>query len=215
MNQQISPFSSEFSLSGKHVHLMPLAADHAEDLFKASAESRTSYTFTHVPSSLEAMRNYVAYACDERASKKSVPFVVFSKTQDRIVGTSRFGFLEYWTWPQGNSQQRSPQNPDAAEIGWTWLSASSQRTPINTEMKFLMLQYAFEEWNLHRITFRTDSRNLKSRAAIERIGAKLDGILRSNMPAFDGTIIRDSAFYSILKKEWDLTIKKALLLKFC
>ena len=87
------------------------------------------------------------------------------------------------------------------EIGWTWLAADAQRTAINTEAKLLMLGHAFEAWRVRRVNLRTDSRNLRSRAAIERLGAKLDGILRAHMPASDGGV-RDTATYSLLATEW-------------
>jgi RimJ/RimL family protein N-acetyltransferase len=90
---------------------------------------------------------------------------------------------------------------DAVEIGWTWLAASAQRTGINTEAKRLMLGHAFEVWEVHRVTLKTDARNQRSRAAIERLGAKLDGLLRGHMPAYDGEV-RTSAVYSIVRDEW-------------
>jgi RimJ/RimL family protein N-acetyltransferase len=88
-----------------------------------------------------------------------------------------------------------------AEIGSTWYSGSAQRTAVNTECKLLMLRHAFEVWNVERMTLKTDARNERSRAAIERLGARFDGALRVHMPASDGTL-RDTAYYSILTSEW-------------
>jgi RimJ/RimL family protein N-acetyltransferase len=87
------------------------------------------------------------------------------------------------------------------EIGWTWLAADAQRTALNSEAKYLMLAHAFERWRVHRVSLQTDARNARSRAAIERIGARLDGVLRAQRPAADGTV-RDSAYYTILDSEW-------------
>ena len=91
--------------------------------------------------------------------------------------------------------------PDGVEIGWTWLAASAQRTPINTEAKWLMLRHAFEVWKVRVVRLNTDRRNARSRSAIERIGGRLDGVVRANRVASDGTL-RDSALYSIVESEW-------------
>ena len=91
--------------------------------------------------------------------------------------------------------------PDVLEIGGTWLSASAQRTVCNTEAKYLMLKHAFERWSVHRVSLRTDERNRRSRRAIERIGARFEGIRRADMPGADGTV-RNSALYSIVAAEW-------------
>ena len=89
------------------------------------------------------------------------------------------------------------------EIGATFLAASAQRTPVNTEAKLLMLTHAFEVWGVQRVSLKTDARNERSRAAIERLGARYDGTLRRHMPAYGpGGGPRDSAFFSILSEEW-------------
>ena len=88
-----------------------------------------------------------------------------------------------------------------AEIGHTWLAASAQRTGINTEAKFLMLRHAFEVWEVHVVRLRSDQRNARSRSAIERLGARFEGVRRADRPGADGTV-RDSAFYSISVAEW-------------
>ena len=103
---------------------------------------------------------------------------------------------ERWEWSRGGV------HPDAVEIGSTWLTASAQRTPINTEAKLLMLTHAFEVWEVLRVTLKTDARNARSRDAILRLGARFDGVLRAHMPAYDIAEPRDSAFYSILASEW-------------
>ena len=93
--------------------------------------------------------------------------------------------------------------PDVVEIGATFLAASAQRTPVNTEAKLLMLTHAFEVWGVLRVSLKTDARNERSRAAIERLGARYDGTLRRHMPAYGpGGGPRDSAFFSILSEEW-------------
>jgi len=91
--------------------------------------------------------------------------------------------------------------PDACEIGYTWLAASAIRTGANTDAKFLMLRHAFEEWRVLRVCFHTDARNQRSRAALERIGGKLEGILRGHRMAAD-CVPRDSVRDSIVASEW-------------
>jgi RimJ/RimL family protein N-acetyltransferase len=91
--------------------------------------------------------------------------------------------------------------PRTAEIGATWLAASVQRSAVNTEAKLLMLRYAFDRWDVECITFKTDRRNARSRAAIERLGAQLEGIRRAHVPASDGSVC-DSAYCSIIRSEW-------------
>jgi len=91
--------------------------------------------------------------------------------------------------------------PDVVDIGFTWLAGSAQRTPVNTEAKLLMMTHAFEVWRVHRVALQTDVRNTRSRAAIERIGGRLDGILRADRPGADDTV-RTSARFSIVATEW-------------
>jgi RimJ/RimL family protein N-acetyltransferase len=112
---------------------------------------------------------------------------------DRVVGSTRFLDLDYWTDDRNT--------PSAAEIGATWLAASAQRSRVNTECKLLLLTHAFDVWRVARVTFKTDARNQRSRDAIARIGATFEGIRRAHVPATDGTI-RDSAYFSIIRGEW-------------
>src|SRR3954463_9551827 len=187
------------TLQGSHVRLVPLSLDHLDDLVRIAAGPRETYRLTIVPDGAEAMRKYVETALALRDAGAAVPFATTRLGDGRIVGSTRFAHFEYWAWPAG--PRAPPEPPDAVEIGWTWLAADAQKTAINTEAKLLMLGQAFEQWRVRRVNLRTDSRNLRSRAAIERLGAKLDGILRAHMPASDGGV-RDTASYSILTEEW-------------
>jgi RimJ/RimL family protein N-acetyltransferase len=170
------------------------------DLLRAATEDRETFSFSPVPDTEAGMIAYVQSALNEQAAGRHLPFVSHSFAQNRVVGATRFHELEPWRWPEGDQRQRRDR-PDVTEIGATWLAASAQRTACNTEAKFLMLAHAFEVWHVHRVAFRTDRRNDRSRTAIERLGAQFDGILRAERPGTDGTI-RDSAFYSILAAEW-------------
>ena len=188
------------TLTGAHVRLEPLTIDHVPALLRAATEDRETFGFSPVPDTQEAMIAYIQSAFEEQVAGRHLPFATHSFAENRIVGSTRFHELEPWQWPQGDPRQRQ-DCPDVTEIGATWLAACAQRTACNTEAKLLMLTHAFEVWQVHRVAFRTDRRNDRSRSAIERLGAQFDGILRAERPGTDGTI-RDSAFYSIIAPEW-------------
>jgi RimJ/RimL family protein N-acetyltransferase len=188
-------------LADATVSLEPLAMEHVNPLLAAASVARETYVLTRVPGTAEGMRAYVESALAEQANGQSVPFVTKEARTGRVVGATRFMNIERWAWLANSPRQRSAGQADAAEIGATWLAADIQRTGINTHAKLLMLTHAFERWEVHRVTLKTDARNVRSRAAIERLGAHFDGVLRAHMPAFDGAI-RDTAFYSILATEW-------------
>ena len=116
------------------------------------------------------------------------------------MGATRFCEIAYWQWPPGAQHQRAGV-PDVLDIGFTWLAGSAQRTSINTEAKLLMMTHAFEVWEVHRVALQTDVRNKRSWAAIERIGGRLDGIMRADRPGSDDTV-RTSARFSIVAEEW-------------
>ena len=189
------------ALEGERVRLEPLSRAHAGALLAAASGPRDTYGFTFVPGSADEVERYVETALAEWAAGRALPFATVDLARGRVVGSTRFGNVEFWSWPSGNSNQRGEDVPDVAEIGWTWLAADAQRTAINTEAKFLMLTHAFERWRVHRVSLQTDARNARSRAAIARIGARLDGVVRAQRVAADGTV-RDSACYSIIDSEW-------------
>ncbi|WP_058041008.1 GNAT family N-acetyltransferase [Streptomyces roseifaciens] len=196
------------TLHGRAVRLEPLAAHHVEALAAAAAEDRGTYAFTPVPSGVEATERYVADALAARAAGRALPFATVRIPDGRVVGSTRFCELDYWQgpvpWPPAPRGPLGPvltAIPDAAEIGGTWLSARAQGTGINTEAKLLMLRHAFETWGVRRVSLRADARNLRSRAAVERLGAVLEGVHRAHSRGLDG-VVRSTAFYSILDEEW-------------
>jgi N-acetyltransferase len=190
-------------LEGRHVRLEPLELDHAGALLAVAGGPRETYGFTTVPADEPAMLRYIETALRDQEAGRALPFATFAPATGRVVGSTRFGNIEFWPWPPGNPNQRGEDRPDAVEIGWTWLGAAAQRTAVNTEAKLLMLTHAFEEWRVHRVSFMTDSRNERSRNAILRLGARFDGVLRAQRPASDGGI-RDTAAFSILESEWPM-----------
>jgi len=185
-------------LTGREVTLQPLELEHTEALALAAAESRENFRWNPVPDGVADARQYIERAVRARAAGRRLPFVIHFHS--RVVGTTSYSDFQPWEWPAGSPEQRTDR-PDALEIGYTWLAASAQRTRCNTEAKFLLLAHAFEHWQVHRVSFRTDERNQRSRRAITRLGATFEGIRRGDKPGADGAL-RHSAFYSILRGEW-------------
>lgn len=192
-------------LENDHIRLEPLAEEHIDALAAAAGESRDTYGFTNVPSDRESMLRYVRSAMEDQATGYALPFATRDLKRDLIVGSTRFLDLDYWTWPPawppGRTTPRADATPDVAEIGSTWLAASAQRSGINTEAKLLMLDFAFDTWKVLRVTLKTDARNQRSRQAIERLGARFEGVRRAHARATDGSV-RDTAYFSILAEEW-------------
>jgi N-acetyltransferase len=189
-----------FVLEGKHVRLEPLELRHVNGLVVASAIDTSLYQWSPVPQGNAGAITYVQTALAWRDSGTSVPFAIVRVDDGVVIGSTRFWNLERWSWPQGYPQH-GRQNPDACEIGYTWFARPAIRTGANTEAKLLMLTHAFEALQVLRVCFHTDSRNQRSRAALERIGGKFEGILRAHRMAAD-YIPRDSARYSIVAAEW-------------
>jgi RimJ/RimL family protein N-acetyltransferase len=191
---------TEISLSGNHVRLEPLAMHHAPSLAAAAAGNAELYQWSPVPQTVPEAEKYIKTALAWRDAGTAVSFATVRLADNLVVGSTRFFNLEFWAWPEGHALH-ARKTPDACEIGYTWLSPSAIRTPINTEAKYLMLQHAFEEWKVLRVCLHTDMRNTRSRAAIERIGGKFEGTLRAHRMSAD-FIPRDSARFSIIAAEW-------------
>lgn len=190
--------SRELSLEGEHVRLVPLSMNHADDLLVAATKDRSTYAFTQVPGTLDDMTAYIAHALEQHERGVALPFATIDLSSGLIAGATRFDAIERYRWPEGSRHMREV---DSVEIGWTWLAHSAQRTAINTEAKYLMLRHAFEVWGCHRVVLKTDARNQRSRQAIERLGARFEGVWRAAAAGADGTV-RDSAYFSITEPEW-------------
>jgi RimJ/RimL family protein N-acetyltransferase len=192
------------ALAGRHVRLEPLDHRHVVGLAAAAAAEPSLYQWSPVPQGKLEAASYVNTALAWRDAGSALPFAIVTaklRAADNVViGCTRFWNLERWSWPQGHARHGRGA-PDACEIGYTWLTRSALRTAANTEAKLLMLTYAFETWQVLRVCFHTDARNQRSRAALERIGGKYEGILRVHRMAAD-FIPRDSVRYSILAGEW-------------
>jgi RimJ/RimL family protein N-acetyltransferase len=187
-------------LQGKHIRLEPLELRHTSGLVAASAGDPELYRWSPVPQGEAGVMKYIETALSWKNAGTALPFAIVDTNTGLVLGSTRFFDLERWAWPAGHALQ-GRTTPDAGEIGYTWLTHSAIRTPVNTEAKFLMLTHAFETLNMLRVCLHTDVRNQRSRAAIERIGGKFEGVLRSHRMSAD-FIPRDSARYSILAEEW-------------
>ncbi len=201
------PIGQDFPvlLKGNEVTLRSLEPSEAPMLAQAASENRETYKFSPVPQGEERAREYVQRALKQKTDGERFPYAIIWR--DRVVGTSSYAEFKYWS----RLGQPPRPGPDVVEIGYTWLAASAQRTGCNTEAKFLLLEFAFEKWNVERVSLRTDERNVRSRNAILRLGAKFEGVRRADMLSVDGTV-RHSAYYSIVQSEWP-EIKKGLRAK--
>jgi N-acetyltransferase len=190
----------EPKLIGRVVRLEPLQMRHVSGLVMASAGGADLYRLTRVPGNQGEARAYVRAALAARDAGTAAPFAVVRLADETVIGSTRLWDLEQWSWPQAHPRHGRAE-PDTCEIGHTWLAPSAIRTGANTEMKRLMLTFAFETWGVQSVCFHTDARNERSRQAISRIGARYEGILRSHRLAADGRP-RDSARFSITAEEW-------------
>jgi RimJ/RimL family protein N-acetyltransferase len=176
-------------LSGKIVRLEPLAESHIDGLAVAAGEDRTTYGWTPVPDGVDGTRAYVRAVLEMQREGETIPFAQVRVADNAPVGVTRYLTLR----------------SHAVEIGGTWLGASAQRTPINTEAKLLLLTNAFETWHLGRVDFKTDARNDRSRNAIARLGATFEGVLynwQESHAAGEEGKLRDSAMFSITDAQW-------------
>ena len=187
-------------LEGRHVRLEPLEPRHADGLAAASRVEPSLYQWSPVPQGKLEATKYIETALRWREAGTALTFATIRVGDGIVIGSTRFFDIERWAWPLGHAHHHR-STPDVCEIGYTWLTRDAIRTPANTEAKLLMLTHAFETWKVHRLCFHTDVRNHRSRNAIERIGGRLEGILRAHRMAAD-FIPRDSARYSIIASEW-------------
>jgi RimJ/RimL family protein N-acetyltransferase len=175
------------ALAGVHVRLEPLTREHIPALTAIGLDPDLwQWTVAQVRTP-EDMAAYVANALNEQAQGRALPFATVEQATGRVVGCTRFGSID--------------RDNRRVEIGWTWITRPWQRTPINTEAKYLMLRYAFEVLDCIRVELKTDALNERSRNAIRRLGAAEEGVLRSHMVTETGRV-RDTVYYSILAAEW-------------
>ena len=176
-------------LDGKYVRLEPLTLAHEKDLARAAADGELWNSDVTIIPKPDGMKAYIDAALRGFELGFELPFAIVRKSDSapQVVGTTRF----YEVFHKDLK----------AAIGYTWLGKSAQRTPINTEAKLLLLTHAFETWKCVRVELITDVLNIQSRAAILRLGAKQEGVLRNHLILPSGRV-RDSVVFSIIDSEW-------------
>jgi RimJ/RimL family protein N-acetyltransferase len=182
-NQALGPLT----LEGRFVRLEPLAAHHLGPLAVAARDQAISAYLPVDLSQPGAIERRAEAFARHQAEGLEFPFAVIMRSDGRVVGST--SYLDV------SAENRS------VEIGWTWYAAEVWGTSVNPEAKYLLLQHAFEDWGAIRVFFKTDARNLRSQAAIKKLGAQYEGTLRSQRLLPDG-FRRDSVYFSILDHEW-------------
>ena len=174
-------------LEGPTVRLEPLGTRHLDGLCEVGLDPELWRLTVSRVHDRAGMEHYVATALAEQRAGSGLPFATVWRATGQVVGTTRFGNVSV--------EHRR------VEIGWTWLGRGWQRTGVNTEAKYLMLRHAFEQWDCIRVELKTRRLNERSRAAMRRIGAQEEGVLRRHM-VNEGGSLRDSVFYSVIAEEW-------------
>ncbi|PAO67918.1 MULTISPECIES: GNAT family N-acetyltransferase [Bacillus] len=174
-------------LTGELIRVVPMDKSHIQGLYEAAKDENIWAYLPKTITTLHDMEAFVEEALQTKEYGTEFPFVIIHRESGKIVGTTRFLYM--------SSASRS------LEIGWTWFHPSVWGTSVNTECKYLLLQYCFERLNTIRVQFKTDERNIRSQKAIERLGAVKEGILRNQMIRKDRTF-RNSVFYSIIDRDW-------------
>jgi RimJ/RimL family protein N-acetyltransferase len=175
-------------LEGTYARLEPIDLRHAEDLYGVGSDDRI-WLYMPRPAlrSVADARQMIEAATVAAWDGLQLPFAIIERATGRAVGSTRYLDVR--------------RNDRGLEIGWTWLGVAYQRTPINTECKYLLLRHAFDELGAVRVQLKTDLRNVRSQTAIERLGATREGVLRKHVILWNG-FIRDTVYYSILDDEW-------------
>jgi RimJ/RimL family protein N-acetyltransferase len=174
-------------LEGRVVRLEPLLESHTGALCEVGLDPELWQWIPYRASTPEEMRGYVRDALRAESAGTALPFTTVDRATGRVVGSTRYMNID-------------PPNR-RVEIGATWIARPWQRSPVNTEAKYLMLLHAFETLGCIRVELKTDALNQKSRAAILRIGAREEGILRQHVVTWSGRL-RDTVYFSILDTEW-------------
>lgn len=182
-------------LDGNAVCLIPLEISHTEALYEALKSPEVwEYTWRKVES-LEDIKEIVSAAISSKKKELHLPFLIKDKITGKVIGSTRIGDIDHIN--------------KNVEIGWTWIAPEYWGTKVNTECKFLLLQYCFEEMKVNRVQFSVSGQNFRSQKAVERIGAVKEGTFRKHRVKADGTI-HDNVFYSIIDTEWH-TVKQQLI----
>jgi RimJ/RimL family protein N-acetyltransferase len=189
-------FTKDYVLEDERVILRPITISDTELLIQYVQNEPELWQFSLVAiQKPEDLKGYIETAIQGRNDKNSYPFIVFDKTSNSYVGSTRFYDIQIGF--------------ETTQLGYTWYSKKVWGTGLNQHCKYLLLQFAFEKMNFKRVEFRADNNNKRSIAAMQKIGCTVEGVLRSHLPKPDGSR-RDSIVLSITKEEWDSSVKKVL-----
>lgn len=195
-DQELNLVVVPVTLVGRVIRLEPLSREHVPDLALAGQDKAIwEFMLYGEMRGVVAMAAWVDMLLEYQRRGTDLPFAVLHQETGRAIGATRYMDIR-------------PQHR-GLEIGGTWYTPQFQRTPVNTEAKYLLLEHAFERLGCIRVQFKTDSRNLRSQRAIERIGAQKEGVLRKHLITPAG-VERDSVYYSILNDEWP-AVKQRLI----
>ena len=175
------------TLEGRHVRLEPLSHAHRQGLCEVGLDPELWRLIPYRVSTPDEMASYIRTALEAQASRTALPFATVERASGRVIGSTRYMNID-------TANRR-------VEIGSTWIAPPWQRSPVNTEAKYLMLRHAFETLGCMRVELKTDSLNRRSRNAILRIGARQEGILRNHMATWTGRI-RHTVYFSVVEEEW-------------
>lgn len=190
-------FETDHILEDDRVLLRPLTSRDMVHLLPYALLEPEIWRFSLIQAgSADKMQKYIQTALDARAAKKEYPFIVFDKKTQTYAGSTRFYDIQ-------------PEN-ETLQLGYTWYGSAHQGTGLNKHCKFLLLQFAFETFGAVRVQFRADNNNKKSIAAMKSIGCVGEGVLRNHLPKADGSSRRDSIILSILRSEWESSVKENL-----
>ena len=189
-------FDKDYILENERVLLRPLSIKDIEHLtyFSINEPELWKYSMQQA-NGLENLKKYIETALENKQNKTEYPFIIFDKQTQQYAGSTRFYDIQL--------------QHQMLQLGYTWIGKNFQGTGLNKHCKFLLLQFAFEQMNMHRVEFRADNENEKSKAAMKSIGCTEEGVLRSHALLHNGKR-RSSIILSILSDEWKSTVKENL-----
>lgn len=187
---------SNYILENNRVQLRPLESTDVDYLLPFSEQEPELWTYSLVSAAgKNNLQSYIEAAIQARTAQREYPFIVFDKLTNTYAGSTRFYDIQVFH--------------QTLQLGYTWYGKEFQGTGLNRNCKYLLLEFAFEKMNMQRVEFRADNNNIRSIQAMKSIGCKEEGVLRSNCANKEG-LRRDSIVLSILKKEWDESVKESL-----
>jgi N-acetyltransferase len=175
------------TLSGRYIRLEPMRPGHAVGLLEAGRVDEIWQWMPAKPTTPESMKAWITRTLEAEAQGSEYPFVVVRLSDERVIGSTRYLDVH--------------EEDRTTEIGWTWYVPQTWGTEVNPEAKYLLMRHAFDDWHAIRVALKTDVNNLRSQAAIKKLGAHYEGTLRNQRIRRDGSC-RDTVLYSIIDSEW-------------